>query len=103
RFVRGGDDPRIHLDWRVAAHSFECARLQHAQYLSLGRRGHVADFIQKERPAVALLEFPDPLQGRAGKSSALVAEQLAFQKLLWNRGAVNRQERLLAPLAVVIN
>ena len=52
---------------------------------------------------VALLEFADALDGRAGERAFLVAEQFAFQKLLGNGGAIDREERLLAAVAVMIN
>ena len=64
---------------------------------------HVADFVEENRAVVALLEFADALQGRAGEGAAFVAEQFAFQQLLGDGGAVDREERLLAAVAVMIN
>ena len=71
----------------VAADALEGAGLQHAQDLGLGRGRHVADFIQEERAAVALLELADALRGGAGERAALMAEQFAFEQLLreWRR------------------
>ena len=52
---------------------------------------------------VALLELADPLPARPCESPPLVAEELAFQQVLRNRCAVDGQERLLRPLAMMIN
>ena len=77
--------------------------LQHAQNFRLRRRRHVADFIEKDRAAVALLEFADALRGRAGERASFVPEQFAFEKVLRNGRAIDGEERLLAALAVMIN
>ena len=41
--------------------------------------------------------------GRAGERAFFVAEQFAFQQLFGNGGAVDREERLFAAVAVMIN
>ena len=87
----------------VAADALEGAALQHAENFRLRGRRHVADFIQENRAVVALLEFADALDRRAGERAFFVAEQFAFQKLFGNRGAVHREERLFAAVAVMIN
>ena len=94
RLVGGGDDAHIHLDGLVAADALERAGLQHAQDLGLRGGGHVADLVEEERAAVALLEFADALEGGAGEGAAFVAEQFAFEQLLGDGGAVDGQERL---------
>jgi hypothetical protein len=50
---------------------------------------------------VALLEFADALAIGAGEGAFLVPEQLAFEERLRNGGAVDREERLFGPAAVV--
>ena len=52
---------------------------------------------------VALLELADALQRRAGEGATLVAKQFTLQQLLGNGRAIDRQKRLLAAMAVVIN
>ena len=101
--VRGGDDANVRLDRLVAADALERAGLEHAQNFRLRRGRHVADFIEKNCTAVALLKLADALQGRAGERAALVAEQFAFEQLLGNRRTVHRQKRLRAAMAVMIN
>ncbi len=61
----------------------------------LGLQGglHLADFVEHQRAAVGLLEFPDPGGGRAGERSALVSEELAFEQLRRKRGTVHLHER----------
>jgi len=52
---------------------------------------------------VGQLEAADLLRQRAGESSSLVAEQLAFQKAGRNGGAVQSDERALPPGAHPVN
>ena len=65
--------------------------------------GHVADLVEEERAAVALLELADPLAVGPGERALLVAEQLALQQALRDGRAVDRQERLVGPLAVLVD
>ena len=58
--VGGGDHPHVRLDRLVAADPLELLLLQHAQHLGLQRRRHVADLVEEQRAAVALLELADP-------------------------------------------
>ena len=95
RLVGRGDDAHVHLDRLVAADALERAGLQHAQNFRLRGGRHVADFVEENRALVALLEFADALQGRAGERAAFVAEQFAFQQLFGNRGAIDGEKRLL--------
>ena len=53
------------------------------------------DLVQKERPAVRLLESSAPHLLRAGERAALVAEELALEQLLGNGAAVDRQEAVI--------
>jgi hypothetical protein len=51
-----------------------------AQQLDLQRRVDLPDLIQKKRPALRLLEAPDPPFVRAGEGPFFVPEQLALQQ-----------------------
>ena len=86
------------LERFIAADAGELAILQHAQDLPLQRQRHVADFVEEERAAVALLEAADALAGRAGEGAFLVAEEFALEQLLGDGGAVDRDEALRAAL-----
>ena len=85
--VRGGDDPYVALDGFVASHALEPLVLEHAQDLALHQRRHVADFIEEQGAAVALLELANPPGRRPCKRSLLVPEKLAFQEALRDGGA----------------
>ena len=79
----------------VAADPLEGTVLQHAQNFGLRGQAHVADFIEENRAAVALLEFADALTLRAGERAFFVAEKFAFEKVLGNGGAIDGEERFI--------
>ena len=62
--IRGGDDAHIGLQRRIAADALEPLLLKNAQHLALDQRRHIADFIQEDRAARALLEFADAAAAR---------------------------------------
>ena len=100
--VRRGHDADVHRDALAAAQPLETSLLKQSQNLGLRVGRHVADFVQEQRAAVALLELADAAAVRAGKRSSFVAEQFAFQQRLGNGRTVDRQERRLAAAAVMI-
>ena len=61
---------------------------------------HLADLVEQERAAVRLLELADAARHGTGKCPFLVAEQLGFEKIVRNRGAIQRHQTLLAAAAV---
>ena len=75
------------------------ARLQGAYELDLDRRLDLADLVEEERAAVSQLELPSPVRDGAGERALDVAEQLAFDQLLWNRGTVHLHEWAVTPAA----
>ncbi len=56
---------------------------------------HVADLIEKQGAAVGLFEFADVGGHRASERTTVVAEQLAFQQMLGNGGAIDRDIRFI--------
>ena len=68
---------------------------QHPQQTRLQLGRHVADFIEKQRPALGLLEAAAPHRLCAGERAALVAEQFAFEQVPRNRRHVERDKRHL--------
>ena len=72
-----------------SAEPFDGAIFQHAQDFRLRHGIHVADFVQKDRAAVGLLESPLFLLHRAGKSAALVAEEFRFDQRFRQRRAIH--------------
>ena len=101
--VGGGDQPDVGLYRLVAPDSLERLFLQQPQYLGLHGQRCVADLVEEQRAAVALLELADAAAVGAGEGALLVAEQLALQQRLGDGGAVQRQERRLRPRPVVVD
>ena len=71
--------------------------------MACGGRRHVADLVEEEGAAVALLELADAAAVSAGEGALLVAEQLALQQVLRDGGAVEGQERSLSAGAVLVD
>ena len=61
------------------------------------------DFVEEQRALVRLLEPALPVADGAGERAAHVAEQLRLEQRLRNRAAVERDEPVRAPRAVVVN
>ena len=77
--------------------------MQHAQNLGLRRHRHIADFVQKNGAAGALLEFANALGGGAREGALFVPEQFALQQVLRYGGAVDGQKGQAAAFAVMID
>ena len=63
---------------------------------------HVANFVEKKRAAVGLLEFSDVPRSRARERAFFVAEKLRLHQLGGNRGAIQRNERPAVPRAFFV-
>ncbi len=100
--MRRGDHAHVGLDRLVTADAIKLAIRQHAQQARLQIRRHVADFVEKQRAAVGLLETAAPHVLRPGKSAAFVSEQLRFEQVFRNRRGVDRDERLRRARAVTM-
>ncbi len=88
--VRRGEDADVGLEGLVSADPRELAALEDAEELALDLKRHVADLVEEEGAAVALLEAADALRHRPGEGALLVAEELALEEVARNRGAVDR-------------
>ena len=101
--VGGRKDP--HVDFRrvVRAHAGDFAAFEHAEEFDLGGHRHVADFVEKEGAAVGELELADAIGRGVGEGALDVAEQLAFEDVLAERRAVERDERLGLARAVLVD
>ena len=76
---------------------------EHAQQLGLQRRVHLADLVEEERAAVGGLEAADARARGAGEGALLVAEELALEQVLGDRGAVDDDEGLVARGAEIVD
>ena len=88
--VRGGDDPHVDADFLGGPDRQERMPFQNAQQLGLPFEGHFADFVEKQRAQIGLLEIAGMVAVGAGERAGLVAEQLAFHQVGRNGGAVDR-------------
>ncbi len=98
------DDPAADLDLLQAAQAAHDARSSSTRS-SLGCSAAAA---RRSRPGTACRRPPSSsrpalLRARAGERAALVAEQLALEQRLGDRGAVHRDERLAARRAFVVD
>ena len=75
---------------------------QHAQQFGLQHQRNLADFVQEQRAFVGQFEDAALLRARVRESALFVAEQLAFQQRFRNRRAVDGDERLGLPQALVV-
>ena len=98
-FVRGGDQPHVRRQRLAGTDALERALAEEAQQFDLDRGVNFADFIQKQRPALRLLDASDPPLMRAGERSFLVPEQLALNQFPRQTGAVHGHQRLPRPRA----
>src|SRR5207244_13397447 len=64
---------------------------------------HIAELVEEDGAAAHLLELADAAAISAGEGALLVAEQLAFEQVLGNGRAVQRQERRLGTWAMLID
>ena len=80
-------------DRRAAADALDLALLEDAQELRLDLQRQLADLVEEERAPVGQLEEADPPGDGAGEGALLVAEELALDQPLGDRGAVDRDQR----------
>src|SRR2546423_9672826 len=100
--VSGRDYANVDRDRLLATEPLNAAFLQHAHQLHLCAWRHVADLVQEQRAAIRLLETADSPQFGPGESAAFVAEEFAFEQGFRNRRAIDRDERRLCPVAVLL-
>ena len=96
------DDARVDGDLFVATDAMKSLFLENAEKFGLEREIEVADFVEKERRIVRLLEFPDPRRGRSGERAFFVAEELRLEEVFRNGGAVHGDEGTVGTMAVLV-
>ncbi len=101
--MRRSDDADVDLSRARGAHALELPVLQDTQQFRLKLQREVADLVQEDRPAVCQFEPALPIGRRAGKCTALVTEELAFDECRRERGAVDAHEVVPLPPAVCVN
>jgi hypothetical protein len=101
--VRRSNDAHVDLHARGPAHRLDNLFLQGAQHLGLRLQAHVTYLVEEQRAAVRQLELAAAIGYGPGERPLHVAEQLALDQLLGNRGAVHLDERPLHPPAAHVN
>src|SRR6185436_15440067 len=91
--VGGGQEPDVDRARPKRPDPQDRALLENAQQLDLDRRRQLTDLVEKHGAALGALEQADLRGGRAGERALLVAEQLALEQALGERGAVQREQR----------
>jgi hypothetical protein len=86
-----------------AADPLELLLLEHAQQLRLQVESHLADLVEQERAEVRALEGALDALDRPGERPLLVAEQRALDEPFGQRGAIQLDERAVAPVARVVD
>src|SRR5262249_35784499 len=96
--VGGGDDPEIHSNSFHSPKAIHHLVLEDAEDLGLSGKAHVPDLVEKEGSTVRQLELPWLSLGVAAADSRLgsIAKQLALEKGLGDRGAIDGHERIRA-------
>ncbi len=97
--VRGGHDADIHLDRFGRTHRLQTLFFQRAQDFGLRLERHVADLVEEQSAAVGPLELTDLVLQHAGETALAMAEQLAFDHLFGNGGAVDLDEGVVGARA----
>ncbi len=80
-----------------------CLILQDMQQLGLQQRRHLANFVEQDRALVAEFKLAGLGVGCAGKRASLVTEQLAFQQIAGNGGAIHFQKSAMGARRKLVN
>ena len=91
--IRRRDHARIDVAGARVAERHHLAVLEDAQELRLHRCGHLAHFVEEDRPAGRGLEEPALIAGRPRERPPAVAEELALEERLREGRAVDGDER----------
>ena len=93
--VGGGDDADVDGQRAGLAERRDFARLEEAEQLRLEVEAELADFVEEEGAVAGGADQAELVAVGAGEGAAAVAEQLAFEQVAGDGGAVERDERLL--------
>ena len=101
--VRRGNDPHVDgLAFAKRADLLQLAGLEESQQETLHPQRHLADFIQEHGAAVSHFEFAGLVAERAGEAPLHVPEQLGLEERLGQSCAIDRNKRLVAPGAALM-
>ncbi len=97
------DNSRTNTDLILAAQLVKCLLFDGFEQRGLNTEAHVADFVQEQRSAVS--EFEEPVLPTIGPCvvAFFITEQLRFQQMLGDCGAVDFHKKFVADRAVFVN
>ncbi|MCG3148042.1 MAG: hypothetical protein PCFJNLEI_01484 [Verrucomicrobiae bacterium] len=98
-----GKDADVHADGFFAAEALDGFVLQHAEEFGLGAGADVADFVEEDGAVVGLFEAADAAHGGTGKGALFVTKEFAFKEGFGDGGAVDDDEGLVGPVAVLVD
>src|SRR5512147_3246818 len=101
--VGGRYEPEVAFHFPAPPQGPDPVLLEHTQKIFLDIQGELADFIQKKRAPVRLLDQAFPGFFRAGKGALFMPEQEALHQGLRQRGAIDDHEIAAASPAVVVD
>ena len=94
--VGGGDDADVDGEGAGLAERRDFTRLEEAEQLGLEVEAELADFVEEEGAVAGGADQAELIAVGAGEGAAAVAEQLAFEQVARDGGAVERDEGLAA-------
>ena len=101
--MSGGDEADVGADGLVSTDAFEGLFLEESEDFGLEGEGHVADFVEEDGAAIALLEFADAAAVGTGEGAFFVTEEFGFQEVFGDGGAVEGHEGCLGAGAVLVD
>src|SRR5439155_22799747 len=101
--IGSGNDTHVDPSGALLADALVLSLLQNAEQFALQVERDFAHFVEKKRAAIRGFETARAVFHGAGERAFGMAEELAFIKLLRNRGAVDADQRPLAALAALVD
>ena len=101
--VGGGDDADVDGQRPRFAERRDLARFEEAEELRLEVESELADFVEEERAVAGAANEAGVVAVGAGEGAAAVAEQLAFEQVARDGGAVEGDERFLGAVGEVVD
>ena len=101
--VGGGDDADVDVERARFAERVDLAGLEEAEQLGLQVDVELADLVEEERAVLGGADEAGVIAFGAGEGAAAVAEQLALEQLVGDRGAVEGDKRLVCAGGVPVD
>src|SRR5437868_9189830 len=93
--VGRGHDPHIGTAGSVITNAFIPFLLENAEQLVLDVQRNFSHFIQEKGAAFSCFKPSGPILDGSRKRASDMTEELAFEQLPWNRGAINTNQRAI--------